>query len=958
MVRPAPQAPISAPLVGRARELATIDAIARDFDDQGGLWAVLVAGDPGQGKTRLLAETRARLTIPSKFEVVGYETERSVPLAAASTLLRDLAGDDPGSLLGDILALPVTAGSTPLEPIRVFEAAHRALGLLGSALISIDDLQWVDDLSLALIHYLARSAASTGPPLLIVAASRPTPAIASLADSLARVRPDQERPTLIELSSLARADGVDLVTRLRPGLSPIQAAELWAKAAGSPFWLLALALNDAPGDDAHQAVTARLTGASPDAAVLISDLTVAARPMTPADLSRLEDWSADRVATNLAELVDRALVTRSGLSVVLAHDLIRAAAAQNLPELAARRIHRRLAALFEAEAGEDLQVLQAALGHRQAGGSPTLDLALRLARSPRRRLLGRQGLAQLAAIDTAQDPADPLTIGLHAAVAGLASEFGDHELSLSRWAAVAAHNGDPALRMRAGVAAAREAYQLRRRDEALAWIERCRRWDGLTVAFALALDAIEASVLIWLNPRAADRRAVIKPVVDAARSLAMGAGGAASLDVDAQAAYLDAMRITFEVVGQHRDWVQLAGLADEIAAGMSGLGETAQLEANIFRAMAVRSVGGELRLAADLFRRVWLDAQDRILLTVALDAGQWLVLVLHDLGDLDEAERVWTEVSELAVQVDDVSRVIGGKAMTGLELAFSTGNWRDAVLRIVDASEREPDPHYRHDYYRALVVWLARLHGPSAAADVERNLVLARHDVEESGCPGCSHDLEINAAEALARIGRPNEARQALASHAASAIPPDRFERFHRRVIAALLLANDAPDEAEPEFRALVLEAERIDRGVDALWANLDMARTLERVNRGRAAEAYRAAAVRADQMGAIAQVRMAEQSLRGLGVRTWRRGAATATAGIDALTEREREVARLIVAGASNPEIAEQLFLSRKTIERHVSNVLAKLGARNRTELATRFVDTGEPPADRARLASEAPPH
>jgi DNA-binding NarL/FixJ family response regulator len=50
---------------------------------------------------------------------------------------------------------------------------------------------------------------------------------------------------------------------------------------------------------------------------------------------------------------------------------------------------------------------------------------------------------------------------------------------------------------------------------------------------------------------------------------------------------------------------------------------------------------------------------------------------------------------------------------------------------------------------------------------------------------------------------------------------------------------------------------------------------------------------------------------------------------------EREREIAELVRAGARNPEIAAQLFLSRETVERHLSNVPAKLGVRNRGELA-----------------------
>ncbi len=79
---------------------------------------------------------------------------------------------------------------------------------------------------------------------------------------------------------------------------------------------------------------------------------------------------------------------------------------------------------------------------------------------------------------------------------------------------------------------------------------------------------------------------------------------------------------------------------------------------------------------------------------------------------------------------------------------------------------------------------------------------------------------------------------------------------------------------------------------------------------------------------------------LRRLGVRTWRR---SATSGA-ALTDREFKIATLVAGGASNPEIAGSLFLSRKTVERHISNILGKLGARNRTELASLLMAHGSP--------------
>ncbi|WP_103354837.1 response regulator transcription factor [Amycolatopsis sp. CA-128772] len=79
--------------------------------------------------------------------------------------------------------------------------------------------------------------------------------------------------------------------------------------------------------------------------------------------------------------------------------------------------------------------------------------------------------------------------------------------------------------------------------------------------------------------------------------------------------------------------------------------------------------------------------------------------------------------------------------------------------------------------------------------------------------------------------------------------------------------------------------------------------------------------------------------ALRRLAARHAPAGDGLAGAG---LTEREREVLRLMAGGLSNVEIAGELYLGVQTVKTHVGNVLAKLGARDRTQAVVRAYDSG----------------
>jgi hypothetical protein len=176
-----------------------------------------------------------------------------------------------------------------VEPLRVFEAAHGALRALGPAPIIADDLQWADEQTLALCNYLMRAASSLNQPVGLIVASRPSQNAEAFQASLDQL-PAGESRAVLEHAALSREEGVRLATDLAPGLHGDQAAAVWARARGSPFWIEALTRGSGAALDAEKVVSRRLRLLDTDPTALFAVLCVAGRPMGSADLADLLSW--------------------------------------------------------------------------------------------------------------------------------------------------------------------------------------------------------------------------------------------------------------------------------------------------------------------------------------------------------------------------------------------------------------------------------------------------------------------------------------------------------------------------------------------------------------------------------------------------------------------------------------------------------------------------------------------
>jgi DNA-binding CsgD family transcriptional regulator len=271
--------------------------------------------------------------------------------------------------------------------------------------------------------------------------------------------------------------------------------------------------------------------------------------------------------------------------------------------------------------------------------------------------------------------------------------------------------------------------------------------------------------------------------------------------------------------------------------------------------------------------------------------------------------------------------------------AFERGHWAQrssGLARLADLrarqgrfeeAERLLEDNEWDATARRVLAMVALGRGDVALAEDRARLCL---EVTASSDPAFALLLELLVEVQLARGDR-----------CAASVTLDRLialaaESPTDRSVAAAELAAGRVRAAEGDERAFFHLQAALD-GFSALGLPLEAARArleLAGVLACRASDAARAEArwaLRAfERLGAVRDADRAAALLRELGGagRAWPRRHG-------ALTKRETEVLSLLAAGCSNAEIAERLYISRRTAEHHVASILSKLGLRRRAEAA-----------------------
>ncbi|WP_433475332.1 ATP-binding protein [Spirillospora sp. CA-142024] len=347
------------PFVGRADEWAELADLWRSAA-AGRAQLVLVSGEAGVGKTRLVDELRVRVNATA-VEARAYPAEGTIAYGVVTAWLRarPVRRLDRRRLTELSRLLPELGTEVaPPEPLpepelrrRLYAAIGRALSPAGAPLLLIvDDAQWSDAQSLRLIHYLVRVAPSARLLVAVTARREDLDAghpLGALIESLRAL----ERFTEIELGRFGRAETALLAERITG--TPLDAEDLrrlYGYSEGNPLFLVEALRADAPADTpkVQALIAGRLARLSKPAAELAGIAATVGRAFTANVAAAASGLDERTFVAALDELWRRGIIRAHGPSAYdFSHGRIRDAAYAALGPPRQRQVHLAVARALE-----------------------------------------------------------------------------------------------------------------------------------------------------------------------------------------------------------------------------------------------------------------------------------------------------------------------------------------------------------------------------------------------------------------------------------------------------------------------------------------------------------------------------------------------------------------------------------------------------------------------------------
>ena len=910
-------------LVGRVGERHLLESVVAMAADRGA--AVVLCGEPGVGKSALLEHVA---TVASASATVvraqGTESEAVLPYAAVADLvlpLRHLIDSLPRH---QQRAIDVCLGASPDAAGNQYVACAAVLNLLSAAgerrpvVVLVDDLQFLDPPSRRVLLFVARRLSAER--VVMVLADRGESEAARSYATLNRL--DLTGLAEPDCDALLRRHGFDtsngLVRRLRPwcGGNPLALIELAGSASAAFLSGAPTPEVPDPGRYLHDVWSGRLMTLPPATQAALTVLAASRSGRTSCLEAALAATGLTLAAVGPAEAAG--LVTATEQTVEFRHPVLRAVLLRSTP------LAQRLAAY----------------------------------RSLARISSGALRAWYLAAAATGPD--EEAAEALIAAAAD-ARRRGAFEGSAAAWRRAAELTDDADVRAQRLRQAAGDAFLGGLSTEAAAWADEALDQSSGSLAYTEA-QLLRGHIYTWIGQPST-----------AHELLATGAAAIRDEDpIRAGSLYAAAVR---PAVMDAR--LALATSYARLAAGLSGrpvpvetlvgLGQARMMTGDVAGACAVLPAAGQVPADLDPVRDQhlltllaqcwsWADqpAGARRLVTTLIDAARrhgapaGLPYAFLVRGEIDTWAGRWAaagaDLAEGLRWAEELGQpsAIGGVLVFLARLDALRGN-RPRFAKHIGRTRREVGP-YRIgclEFYLSAALGseaLGRGDYATSAEHLGQTLRLAREaQMDNPVVVPFAADL----AEVYLRLGQRSEAVETVAwlrERAATtglAWPLAVAERCDG------LLSAD-PDEAEAHFDAAEAAHRRREMPYEVGRTHLARGEALRRARRPSAARpALEAAFAAFETLGARPWARRAAAELAAAGYRADDRPNGRP---LDRLSPQELQVARAIARGMNNNEAASALFVSRKTVEAHLTRAYRKLGVRSRTDLTRVLTSEGLP--------------